>query len=102
VNTPVLEADLVDDSPMASNIADWVLNLAGFVPFGFLLMAGWGSRERRGAVVSVLVVTLIGCALSLSVELLQVFLPDRFSQLSDLVLNTAGTLVGALLGRRRE
>ena len=68
---------------------DVVLNLALFVPLG-LALGRLGFTLKKGA--------LIGFGLSCTVELLQAtIVAGRDSSLSDLVTNTAGTLIGAAL-----
>jgi len=83
---------------------DASMNLIGFMPFGFLFYALLWSKgsfmvakarpltRRRG-----LAVTLVaGGSISLIFELIQAYIPTRASQMSDLILNILGTLVGAL------
>ena len=67
--------------------ADALLNVALFVPLGF----GVALAAGRGAA--------IGSALllSLTVEALQVLTPGRFPTLGDVVFNTAGGAIGAVL-----
>lgn len=83
---------------------DVLLNLAGFVPFGFVLAAL--LRMRRRGVAVLLLTVLVGFLLSLFIETLQAWMPSRTSSLLDLTLNTAGTMVGALcllgVGRNLE
>lgn len=71
------------------NIADWVINLAGFVPFGFVLAL---ARQKSG---SLKLAFAWSGALSLSIEFGQFFFQLRYPQASDLVLNTLGGTVGA-------
>lgn len=75
---------------------DLATNIAAYLPFGFLCAAAW----RRGlAPLPAGVLTLVlGSALSLTMELLQNFLPSRVPSNLDLACNAAGTLVGAWLG----
>ena len=71
--------------------ADIVRNLVLFVPFGIGLSAGW--RRRRAAAV-----VLAGFLFSLAIEATQYFLlAGRTASLSDVLTNTLGTAVGALL-----
>jgi len=81
----------------ASTAEDVVVNFAGFMPFGFLLAAllltGPTSTKRRAVVLTV----LAGFLLSLFIELTQVWIPTRCSQMTDLVLNTVGAWVGAMV-----
>src|SRR5688572_7930839 len=73
---------------------DVVANLLLYVPLGLCLMLAWPARWTRfkgflGAVV-------VGTLLSLVVELVQVHASSRVSSLTDLVLNAAGTAIGAI------
>ncbi|MFP3714524.1 VanZ family protein [Puerhibacterium sp. TATVAM-FAB25] len=79
-------------------------NLVMFVPFGVLvLLLWWGARRRSaraggagaGAWRLVLPVTGVACAFSAAIELAQLGIPARVSTVQDLVLNTAGGLLGA-------
>jgi len=72
-------------------LADGILNLCLFVPFGLAL--GWNARSPAKAV-------LCGLLLSTTVELAQMWIPGRDPSLSDIIANTAGTAVGALIGLR--
>jgi hypothetical protein len=71
---------------------DVTLNILGFIPLGFLL--SWRRRPRF-----IWIALLVGFSLSLSVEFAQAFIPGRYSSMSDLMSNTAGALLGALLTR---
>ncbi|EGV18230.1 VanZ family protein [Thiocapsa marina] len=71
---------------------DIYINFFGFIPFGALLMLFFGRR------LSILHIMLLGAALSLSIETLQILLP-RHPSVTDLVLNTLGAGVGAALAR---
>ena len=79
--------------------ADWdaVLNLCGFIPFGFVLMALLAEVQPRARVALLVTATIIGAGLSFGVELAQGWMPSRSSSIFDLVLNTAGTTAGALV-----
>lgn len=69
-------------------------NVVGYAPLGFLLVLGMlRSGWPRGAV---LLATLAGGVLSLSMEFLQIYLPRRVPSNLDLLLNIAGALLGAL------
>lgn len=73
------------------SVRDWVVNLLGFIPLGILLMHV--SRARRSMVFAVCV-----CALtSVAIEAGQVFLPSRISAIDDIILNSLGGAVGALM-----
>jgi glycopeptide antibiotics resistance protein len=72
-------------------------NVVMFVPFGVLAMTAY--RWMR-----VWSTTLAGLVTSGIIEGVQLFLPTRYSTVSDLIANTAGALLGALLvaGVRRH
>lgn len=78
---------------------DLFINLFGYIPFGFLSVLAFYPR-LQGKIVVVLVV-LLGIGLSANMEALQTFLPSRVASNLDLVCNSLGTFVGALLGRYR-
>jgi len=79
---------------------DAAANLAGFIPLGFLLSAFLSQRRKPSWKVILFQIILAGTALSLAIELSQVYLPSRDSSLTDLVLNTAGGALGFILFRR--
>ena len=75
--------------------ADALINVLAYVPFGVLLARRLG---RRGSpVASATIATLAGAALSFTMEFLQQFLPSRVASIDDLITNTLGTLVGAIV-----
>lgn len=85
-----------------ARLADVMVNLLGFVPFGFLgvlllLRAGSAPRMLSRPMV-LLAATGAGVALSACIELAQAWMPMRSSSLLDLLLNASGTFGGALAG----
>jgi VanZ family protein len=75
---------------------DLISNLLGYMPLGaliFVAMVRTGSNARRAFGIAL----LLGMALSLSLEMLQNFLPQRVASNIDFALNSAGTAFGALL-----
>lgn len=73
---------------------DLVVNALIYIPMGLLLRcARPGMSHARSAMLAM----LIGGLLSLCVESAQAHLPQRVPALSDLLLNTAGAVAGALL-----
>jgi VanZ family protein len=75
----------------ADALADILQNVILFLPMGFLRRLA-GRRLWRAAA--------LGAAVSLCVESLQVFIPGRVPSAYDLVTNSGGALLGAVLGGR--
>jgi VanZ family protein len=71
-------------------------NLLGYLPLGALV---FGALVRGGLppLRSLVLALFTGCLLSLAMEELQNFLPHRVPSRLDWALNSAGTLIGALL-----
>lgn len=87
---------LLEPWPRYLRTEDLVLNVLGFVPLGLVLAPA--LPRKLGWLATVLIATLLGGLLSLSVETLQNFLPTRISSNVDLGCNTLGSLMGAVLG----
>lgn len=84
--------------PRYTTAFDLVVNIAAYLPLGFLWTAT--GQRRFPSWVAVTLAVLIGVALSLAMETLQNFLPSRVPSNLDLGCNSLGTLLGALLGAR--
>jgi len=75
---------------------DIALNLGGFVPLGFLICLCLQKADRRPAWIGLAWALGVGCLLSLTIELTQLWLPGRESSLLDLAMNTAGSVIGGM------
>jgi hypothetical protein len=78
-----------------SYVEDVLINIGGFIPFGFWFCCYWTWIRpiKRPALTTV----IAGGLLSLSIELLQSLLPTRNSGMTDLFTNSLGTYVGVVL-----
>ena len=75
------------------NVEDVVINILGFIPFGFLGVL-WLRERWRGPIVGVVVlVMLAGFAVSFGIEQAQAYLPTRDSSLLDVITNMVGTTI---------
>ncbi|MDQ6770248.1 MAG: VanZ family protein [Gemmatimonadota bacterium] len=72
-------------------LSDGILNFCLFVPLGVAL--GWNAQSPAKAL-------LFGLLLSTGVEVAQMWMPGRDPSLSDIIANTTGAAVGALIGLR--
>jgi VanZ family protein len=84
--------------PRYTTAFDIAGNVVAYLPLGFL----WATtlQSRLGPAIAVFAALLIGVASSLTLEILQHFLPSRVPSNLDLACNAAGTLAGALAGAR--
>jgi hypothetical protein len=74
---------------------DIVRNIVGFVPLGmvFYLYLARVQRKRRAVFEAI----LLGGLTSLAIEILQAYIPQRVSGITDIITNTSGTGLGVLL-----
>ena len=75
---------------------DLVANLLLYLPIGLLVAA---KCSKRNHIVALLLAASAGGLLSVVIETLQWLEPSRVSSLTDVVLNVAGAVGGALFGR---
>ena len=73
---------------------DLATNVAAYLPFGFLCAAA--MRRHLATLPAWLLAALLGSALSLVLELLQSYLPNRVPSNLDLACNTAGASAGSV------
>jgi VanZ like family len=79
---------------------DIFLNILLFIPFGFGLAEK--LRERgRSKVAAFVIVYAVGALLSYAVELMQIYIPMRDSGWGDVITNSSGAAIGALMFESR-
>jgi hypothetical protein len=94
---PILKSPAKEFDWTLIYLNDVLRNVAGFVPLGSLLCGYFAlTRSREKAI---LYATLCGGTLSFVIEILQVFVPQRYSGVTDIITNTTGAAIGAILAR---
>jgi VanZ family protein len=94
----VLELDPIQ----MSDLNDIAINILGFMPFGFIVFGYRRLAKPDGRGWNVVWAVCAGAAISLAIELTQGWLPNRTSSTTDLLTNTLGTFLGALLARKMQ
>ena len=89
-----LEAPWDEFHPSWSYWKSFIVNVVGFIPFGLIFYALFDSQSDIGQ--PMFATIALGFAVSLTIEVLQGFLPTRSSGTTDLFTNTFGTAVGAI------
>jgi VanZ family protein len=97
LSAPLLETPWEEFRPSWSYWKDVLINICGFVPLGFFFCAYFSSVRRFDR--ALLATIVLGGAVSLTIEVLQAFLPTRDSGMTDIITNTLGTGIGAMLYR---
>jgi hypothetical protein len=77
---------------------DIVLNIIGFMPLGFLSFRFF-KPEHKLRFKHYFLILIIGLAVSVVCEFLQLFLPDRHSSIVDLLANMMGVMTGIIISR---
>jgi len=91
----LVPAKSVLSRPSLENGDDIVANVIGFMPLGFTL-CGYLVTSRRTRIAVVATIAICG-GLSLIIESLQIFLPTRDSDMTDVITNLIGAAIGALV-----
>jgi len=92
---PFLAPPWKEFSPTWDYVNDVLRNVVGFIPLGFAL-CGWLSLRGKTRH-AILIAVVLGALTSLGIEILQGFLPQRESGITDVLTNTLGTIIGAYL-----
>jgi VanZ family protein len=99
----VLQKRVLELDPIQiSDLDDIAINILGFMPFGFVVYRYRRQAKPDGQGWNIVWAVCAGAAISLAIELTQVWLPNRTSSATDLVTNTLGTFLGVLLARKMQ
>jgi VanZ family protein len=98
-------AHRVEHRPVSTQILAVIIvpiigNILLFVPWGFLMFITLYSTDRP-TLQTYLLTILLGFTFTLTIEAWQYFLPSRVTDINDVIWNTAGTVLGAVLGHMR-
>ena len=91
----ILRSAFQEFDPSRHYLYDVLENIAGFIPLGAILCVYFSLTHPRSK--AVLYATLIGGSLSLTIEVLQAYIPRRTSGMTDIITNTLGALIGAAI-----
>ena len=92
----VLEKPKIEWDDFWNNFIDLLINIFGFIPLGFL-SAGRMNHKGFGLVGAFLISVALGFGIGLTIEILQAFLPSWSSDMTDLITNTLGTVIGCFV-----
>jgi len=91
----------VSTQVMAVIVMPIIANVLLFVPWGFLTFISLYTVDRPTLQMYVLTI-LGGLSFSLAIEAWQYFLPTRVADVNDVIWNTTGAVLGAILGHLRQ
>lgn len=95
-----LEHRATSTQMLAVLIMPILANVLLFVPWGFLMFISLYTMSRPTIQTYVLTI-LLGLSLTAGIEGWQYFLPSRVADINDVIWNTSGAIIGALLGHLR-
>jgi VanZ family protein len=75
---------------------DFIANVLLYMPWNFFCVRSMSGD--RVTVLRVLIATLLRCAISLTMEISQFYVAERYTDMRDVYSNTLGSLCGAIAG----
>jgi hypothetical protein len=91
---PMLLVPWKEITPLWIYLDDIARNIAGFVPLGIAVYLYFLRKRKNNAA---MLTIFLGFATSLTIEIVQAYIPQRFSGMTDIITNTSGTALGVLL-----
>jgi glycopeptide antibiotics resistance protein len=91
--------------PVSTNIFAVIVmpiigNIALFIPWAMLMFITLYTKDRPTAQTYLLTI-LLGISFTTGIEAWQYFLPSRVVDINDVIWNSVGTVIGAMLGHMR-
>ena len=96
INSLAALSDVIRQWPRYWSAFDVVINIVGYVPLGLLIVFSLYPRFQGTRAITL--ATVLGILISMSMEGVQYFLPNRVTSILDLITNASGTLIGAIIG----
>jgi hypothetical protein len=81
-------------TPLWIYIDDIARNIVGFVPLGIAMYLYFLRKRKSNAAILTI---FLGFVTSLTIEIVQAYIPQRISGMTDIITNTSGTALGVLL-----
>jgi len=95
VRKNILLPDFSDLELNYNTIEDIILNFLGFIPLGLVLSVTIKRVRNKFGKRNILIIVAFCFLVSLTIEIIQAWIPSRSSSIIDLVLNTTGALCGS-------
>jgi len=94
LHKPMLTLPWKEYRPGWGYLEDLSINIAGFIPLGFMFFLFFSARNIRRAALKTVI---LGGLVSLFIEVSQAYIPVRSSGMTDIITNTSGTALGVVL-----
>lgn len=95
VRRDILLPPSLDFSHGGLDYYDIAVNILGFVPLGFCFFLHCQQARPNRPARTLMLTVAVGAVVSLTIEMVQAWLPNRDSTMADVVNNTLGALLGA-------
>jgi glycopeptide antibiotics resistance protein len=96
----VMHRHAISTHMLAVIVIPIIANTLLFVPWGFLTFLAL-YNEKRSTLQTYVLTILVGFTFTCTIEAVQYFLPSRVADINDVIWNTVGTSVGAVVGHLR-